>query len=243
MEHKKRSPASALKIALGILAGAWLMMGAPTGWLYDLGAGTGTGQGQRPAASVQTLAAQADVSEAWAQGAPVTAAKEGLIACPLLRLRDSGQAGEHSFKRGTKRTVVIPEYIHIDERTGPLRRLFLDLLAHGYYNGYYLAPLSDGSYVCVYFDDYLALWPGGTLPTGYVRPAGPEEQRMLYALDESYEVDWMFVLDMYRHGKVSQPLDLALRAAAGLMLLAAGSAAAKRVRRAARRRDEGRAQP
>ena len=44
MERKKYSLRSILKIALGIVFGAWLMMCAPTGWIYDLWAGTGTGQ-------------------------------------------------------------------------------------------------------------------------------------------------------------------------------------------------------
>ena len=43
MEHKKHSPLSILKIVCGIAFGFWLMMGAPTGWIYDLGVGTGTG--------------------------------------------------------------------------------------------------------------------------------------------------------------------------------------------------------
>ena len=48
MEHKKHSPLSILKIVCGIAFGFWLMMGAPTGWIYDLGVGTGTEQGQMP---------------------------------------------------------------------------------------------------------------------------------------------------------------------------------------------------
>ena len=43
MERKKYSPQSILKIAFGIAFGVWLMMCAPTGWIYDLWAGTGTG--------------------------------------------------------------------------------------------------------------------------------------------------------------------------------------------------------
>lgn len=45
MEHTKYSHQSILKIALGIVFVVWLMMCAPTGWIYNLWAGTGTGQG------------------------------------------------------------------------------------------------------------------------------------------------------------------------------------------------------
>ena len=48
MEQKKYSPLSILKIVLGVIFGAWLIMSAPTGWIYDLWAGTGTEQGQMP---------------------------------------------------------------------------------------------------------------------------------------------------------------------------------------------------
>ena len=82
MERKKYSPRSILKIALGIVFGAWLMMCAPTGWIYDLWAGTGTGQGQTPDPSVSVVHTQSDVEEAYFQDTPVTATKEGLIEAP-----------------------------------------------------------------------------------------------------------------------------------------------------------------
>ena len=136
MEHTKYSPTSILKIVLGIIFGAWLMMGAPTGWIYDLWAGTGTEQGQTPDQFVSVVHTQADVEAAYTQNTPVTTAKEGLIECPLLRLRDSNEAGEHTFKKGIKRTVIIDEYVHIAYPTNPLRGFLLDFLAHGYYNSY-----------------------------------------------------------------------------------------------------------
>lgn len=234
MEHKKYSPTFILKIALGIAFGIWLMMCAPTGWIYDLWAGTGTGQGQTPDPSVSVVHTQADVEAAYTQNIPVTASKEGLIECPLLRLRDTEYAGEHTSRRnGVRRTVTISEYISTAD-PGPIRGFLLDFLASGFYNCYYLAPLEDGSYVCVYFDDHLMLSPGGELPTGYVRYATADEQIMLRGLGESYDVDWMFVLDMYRHGKVSWMLDLAIRAGIGLLLLVVGSAIAGKIRRAVR---------
>lgn len=236
MERIKYSPKSILKIALGIVFGIWLMMCAPTGWIYDLGAGTGTEQGQMPDPSVSILHTQADVEDSYFQSAPVIVSKEGLIEAPLLRLRDTEYAGEHtSRKNGVRRTVTISEYIPTAD-PGPVRGFLLDLLASGFYNRYYLAPLEDGSYVCVYFDDYLMLRPGEELPAGYVRYATTEEKNMLHQVAEEYEIDPVYVLDMYRHGKVSWMLDLAIRAGVGLLLLVVGSAIAGKIRQAVRRK-------
>lgn len=236
MEHTKYSPQSILKIAFGIVFGVWLMMCAPTGWIYDLWAGTGTGQGQMPDPSVFVVHTQADVEDSYFQNAPVTMSKEGLIEAPLLRLRDTEFAGEHTSRRnGARRTVMISEYIPIAD-LAPVRGLLLNFLASGFYNRYYLAPLEDGSYVCVYFDDYLMLRPGEELPTGYVRYATAEEKTMLRQMAEEYEVNPAYVLDMYRHGKVSWMLDLAIRAGVGLLLLVVGSAIAGKIRQAVRRK-------
>ena len=236
MEHTKYSPQSILKIAFGIVFGVWLMMCAPTGWIYDLWAGTGTGQGQMPDPSVFVVHTQADVEDSYFQNAPVTTSKEGLIEAPLLRLRDTEFAGEHTSRRnGARRTVMISEYIPIAD-LAPVRGLLLNFLASGFYNRYYLAPLEDGSYVCVYFDDYLMLRPGKELPTGYVRYATAEEKTMLRQMAEEYEVNPAYVLDMYRHGKVSWMLDLAIRAGVGLLLLVVGSAIAGKIRQAVRRK-------
>lgn len=239
MERKKHSPQSILKITLGIAVGVWLMMCAPTGWIYDLWAGTGTGQGQTPDSSVSVVHTQADVEDAYFQDTSVTASKEGLIEAPLLRLRDTNEAGEHRYKRnGGTRTVFLDEYIPVAYPTGPVRNFLLHTLASGYYNRYYLAPLEDGAYVCVYFDDYLMLRPGGELPTGYVRYATADEQKMLRGLEDSYEVNWMYVLDMYRHGKVNQILALAIRAGIGLLLLVVGSAIVGGMKKVIRRKAE-----
>lgn len=236
MEHTKYSPQSILKIAFGIVFGVWLMMCAPTGWIYDLWAGTGTGQGQMPDPSVFVVHTQANVEDSYFQNAPVTTSKEGLIEAPLLRLRDTEFAGEHTSRRnGARRTVMISEYIPIAD-LAPVRGLLLNFLAPGFYNRYYLAPLEDGSYVCVYFDNYLMLRPGEELPTGYVRYATAEEKTMLRQMAEEYEVNPAYVLDMYRHGKVSWMLDLAIRAGVGLLLLVVGSAIAGKIRQAVRRK-------
>ena len=59
--------------------------------------------------------------------------------------------------------------------------------------------------------------------TGYVRYTTTEERRMLNQMAEDYDVDPVYVLDMYRHGKVSWMLDLGLRlvvlAVAGVLIL------------------------
>lgn len=72
MEHKKYSPRSILKIACGIVFGFWLMMAAPTGWIYDLWVGTGTEQGQMPNQSVSVLSTQEDVEDFFFQTTPAT---------------------------------------------------------------------------------------------------------------------------------------------------------------------------
>ena len=46
----------------------------------------------------------------------------------------------------------------------------------------------------------------------------------------------MYVLDMYRYGKVSWMLDLAVRAGVGLLLLVVGSAIAGKIRQVVRRK-------
>lgn len=235
MEHPKHSPTSVLKIVLGVIFCAWLMMSAPTGWIYDLGAGTGTEQGQTPDQSVSVVHTQADVEDFFFQNTPATVSKESLIRCPLLRLRDSEYAGEHTHHNSeVKKTAIISEYIPVAYPTGPARRFLLRFLASGSYNGYYLAPLEDGTYVCIYFDDYLMLRPGEELPTGYVRYATTEEKTMLHQMANDYEVDPVYVLDMYRHGKVNWMLDFVIRAGVGILLLVIGSAIAKRIKRAIR---------
>ena len=44
----------------------------PTGWLYDLWAGTGTGQGQRPGEGVEPLRRQEDVERFFLSRTPAT---------------------------------------------------------------------------------------------------------------------------------------------------------------------------
>ena len=79
--------------------------------------------------------------------------------------------------------------------------------------------LGDNSWLCVYFDDYLALTGTDTYPTGYIRYTTTEERRMLNQMAEDYDVDPVYVLDMYQHGKVNWMLDLGLRLAVVLVVI------------------------
>ena len=188
-----------------------VLLAAPTGWLYDLRAGEGTGQGQRPSSDVQRLRRQEDIETFFLSSTPATVNGSELVACPLARLRDGAQEGVHTHHNsGVKRSVSVSEYIYADYPLPPFQR-FIQGFAGGYYNRYYLAELADGSWLCVYFDDYLAWTEAGNYPTGYVRYTTTEERRMLNRMAEDYDVNPSYVLDMYRHGKVNWMLDLGLR--------------------------------
>ena len=212
----KKEPLSLLTILRnGICAilALLVLLSAPTGWLYDLWAGEGTEQGQRPGADVQRLRRQEEIETCFLNSTPVTVNGGELAACPLARLRDAGQAGVHTHHNsGVKRSVSVSEYIYGDYPFPLLQRL-LQGFAGGYYNRYYLTELEDGSWLCIYFDDYLA-WSGAdNYPTGYVRCTTAEERRMLNQMAEDYDVDPAYMLDMYRYGKVSWRMDVLLRLA------------------------------
>lgn len=199
-----------------------VLLSAPTGWLYDLWAGEGTGQGQWPSEDVQQLQRQEDIETFFLSSTPSTVNGGELVACPLARLRDAEQAGVHTHHNsGVKRSVSVSEYIYADYPFPPFQR-FIQGFVGGYYNRYYLTELEDGSWLCVYFDDYLALTGTDNYPTGYVRYTTTEERRMLNRMAEDYDVDPVYVLDMYQHGKVSWMIDVLLRlvvclAAAGIV--------------------------
>lgn len=189
----------------------WMMLAAPTGWLYDLWAGTGTEQGQRPGEGVQQLQRQEDVEAFFWAGTPATITGGELVACPLARLRDAEQEGTHYHRSyGAKRAAYVSEYIFANYPLSPWQRTLQGLVG-GFYNRYYLTELEDGSWLCVYFDDYLTLTGGGEYPTGYIRYTTTEERRVLNQMQADYDLDTVYVLDMYRHGKVSWMLDAALR--------------------------------
>lgn len=112
-------------------------------------------------------------------------------------------------------------FFYADYPFPPFQR-FIQGFVGGYYNRYYLTKLADGSWLCVYFDDYLALTGTDNFPTDYVRYTTTEERRMLNRMAEDYDVDPVYVLDMYQHGKVSWMIDVLLRlvvclAAAGIV--------------------------
>ena len=188
-----------------------VLLSAPTGWLYDLWAGEGTGQGQWPSEDVQQLQRQEDIETFFLSSTPSTVNGGELVACPLARLRDAEQAGVHTHHNsGVKRSVSVSEYIYADDPFPPFQR-FIQGFVGGYYNRYYLTELEDGSWLCVYFDDYLALTGTDNYPTGYVRYTTTEERRMLNRMAEDYDVDPVYVLDMYQHGKVSWMIDVLFR--------------------------------
>jgi len=189
----------------------WLTLAAPTGWLYDLWAGTGTEQGQRPGEGVQQLRQQEDVQAYFYAQTPATVTGGSLTACPLARLRDVEQEGMH-YSRSTRMGTYISEYIFAGYPLPPGQKMLQSLIG-GFYNRYYLTELADGSYLCVYFDDYLTLTDSGEYPAGYVRYTTTAERRMLNQMSEDYDVDPTYVLDMYRHGKVNWMLDILLRVA------------------------------
>lgn len=191
----------------------WMMLAAPTGWLYDLWAGTGTEQGQRPGEGVQQLQRQEDVEAFFWAGTPATITGGELVACPLARLRDAEQEGTHYHRSyGAKRAAYVSEYIFANYPLSPWQRTLQGLVG-GFYNRYYLTELEDGSWLCVYFDDYLTLTGGGEYPTGYIRYTTTEERRVLNQMQADYDLDTVYVLDMYRHGKVNWMVDIGLRLA------------------------------
>ncbi len=197
-----------------IVLALWIFLAAPTGWLYDLQAGTGTAQGQRPDETVVRLREGEAVEDLFLAQTPVTITGQALVACPLARLRDPEQAGQHYASGGRKRFWV-DEYT-----TSPLTRSLLK----SWYNGYYLQKLDDDSYLCVYFDDYLAaalaLGREVEMPTGYLRYTTLDERKMLNLMAAEYPVDPIYVLDLYRYGKAGWVADMALRV--GVLIAALG---------------------
>ena len=216
---KKHSLHTIIRNILCAVLAFLVVLALPTGWLYDLWAGTGTEQGQRPGADVQRLQRQEEVETCFLNGAPATVDGGELAACPLARLRDVGQEGTHYHHNGgVKRSVYVSEYITADYPLPAWEYALQRVAAGGFYNRYYLMELGDNSWLCVYFDDYLTLSETDAYPTGYVRYTTTEERRMLNRMAEDYDVNPSYVLDMYRHGKVNWMLDLGLRLAAVLVV-------------------------
>ena len=196
-----------------------VVLALPTGWLYDLWAGTGAEQGQWPGGEIQCLQRREEVEACFLNGTPATVDGGELAVCPLARLRDAGQEGTHYHHNGgAKRSVYVSEYITADYPLPAWEYALQRVAAGGFYNRYYLMELGDNSWLCVYFDDYLTLTGTDAYPTGYVRYTTTEERRMLNRMAEDYDVNPVYVLDMYRHGKVSWMLDAGLRLAVVLVV-------------------------
>ena len=217
-EKARRLPGRIAFYLLAILS-LLVVFALPTSWVYDLGLKAGTEQGQRPGASVQTLQTAGDIFTFIQAGQPATVSPEGLIPCPLARLRDESLSKAkqryRTSSRSSRKFQGFDNYRTLPQDPSLLEQLW-QLMWSGFYNsGYYLKPLEDGTYICVYLDDCAFLFgEPEALDTGRLRSVdAPEEARMLYDMEaEGYDVDTMFILDMYRHGKVNQFADIAMRA-------------------------------
>ena len=217
-EKARRLPGRIAFYLLAILS-LLVVFALPTSWVYDLGLKAGTEQGQRPGAGVQTIRTDADISAFIQAGEPATVSPEGLIPCPLARLRDESLSKAkqryRTSSRSSRKFQGFDNFRTLPQDPSLLEQLW-QLMWSGFYNsGYYLKPLEDGTYICVYLDDCAFLFgEPEALYTGRLRSVdAPEEARMLYDMEaEGYDVDTMFILDMYRHGKVNQFADIAMRA-------------------------------
>ena len=216
-EKVRRLPGRIAFYLLAILS-LLVVFALPTSWVYDLGLKAGTEQGQRPGASVQTLQTAGDIFTFIQAGQPATVSPEGLIPCPLARLRDSEQSNRRihysSGRRSSRTFQGFDDYRVLPRDPGALDRLWQLLWGGTYNSGYYLKPLEDGTYLCVYLDDCAFLFgEPEELYTGKLRSVdAPEEARMLHAMEAAgYDLDTSFILDMYRHGKVNEFADIAMR--------------------------------
>lgn len=199
-----------LRNALCTILALWVLLSAPTGWLYDLWAGTGIEQGQWCGESVKLLDRREDIEDFFYSRTSATISDSELVACPLARLRDASQEGVH-HRSHRKSSVYISEYIFADYPLSLWERMLQGFIGGGSYNRYYLTELEDGSYLCVYFDDYLFLTGIDEYPAGYIRYTTTEEREVLNQMAEDYDVNSLYVLDMYRHGKVNWMFDMVLR--------------------------------
>ncbi|MEY8419564.1 hypothetical protein AALA83_09815 [Oscillospiraceae bacterium 44-5] len=216
-EKIRRLPGRIAFYLLAILS-LLVVFALPTSWVYDLGLKTGTGQGQRPGASVQTVQTREDIHALILANAPATVSPEGLIPCPLARLRDESLSKAKQRYRTSSRSSRtfqgFDNYRTLPRDPGVLDQLWKLLWGGTYNSGYYLKPLEDGTYICVYLDDCAFLFgEPEELYTGRLRSTdAPEEARMLHAMEEAgYDLDTSFILDMYRHGKVNEFADIAMR--------------------------------
>ncbi len=195
-----------------IIIAIFIMLTLPTGWIYDLKAGTGTAQGQKTTQAVQQIFRQEDIQHLFYTNTPATVKGNNIVSCPLARLRDVEQKGIHYQRvRHTTRKVYISEYITTHYPPHHVENIFQKIISSGTYNRYHLIELPDGNWLCVYFDDYLALIRADNYPTGYIRYTTTTERNMLNQMAQYYTVDTVYMLDMYQYGKVNGIFDIVLR--------------------------------
>ncbi len=156
MEKSTRSPFTILRNAMYIFLALWVLMAAPTGWIYDLWVGKGMEQGQWPGEEVLQLHQQEDIENFLYTHTPTTIGGGNLVVCPLARLRDATQEGEHQ-RSHRKSSAYISEYIVADYPLSLWEQTYQSFLGGSTYNRYHLVELEDGSWLCIYFDDYLSL--------------------------------------------------------------------------------------
>lgn len=204
--------------AIGVVFVIWMVLGSfPTGWIYDLAAGTGTAPGAKPDATVEQLTGLSVLeSHADWQNKAFTLPSDSFVFCPLAKLRDPDEQGLHRTNRRTgSQAVNVKMYAHLRTPTTFSTRLIYAMGMSASYNNYYLVQLADGNYVCAFFDNYHILGSLGgreiQLPVGYIRYADTDEKKMLNLVGKNYSVNTEYVLDMYNHDKSSWMLDKLLR--------------------------------
>ncbi len=183
------------------------------------------------------LTGQEQIQELSYQDTAVTVSRDHLVKCPLMGARDPDMAGEY---RSRGRRGRIPQYFPMDRVPAPVGFLFQHFLLNGFYNTYYLAQLEDGTYACVFFDDYI-LMPflnGLDLPAGQVRSASTEEKTMLHLMAEDYDVDVAYVVDMYNYEKISWIGNLILRIVLLFVLFLVEQSIEGRIKRMLKKRKE-----
>ncbi len=206
-----------IEIALVFFILMWTVAGSfPTGWIYDLTAGRGTQTGQKPDASVSLIRREGDIKVACTHQVPVTVTGDTLVPCPLMKVRDRDEVGVHTYRPVRRRARTDKHYLVRTYETMPYPIPFMvKLMKPASHNQYHLIRLEDGSYLGVYFDDYLKLqkWFKSKidLPVGYVRRSDQAERKMLKKMKADYNVNTDYILDMYNEDKVNHPEDTIIR--------------------------------
>lgn len=211
------------KTIIGTILFLILICIVPTGWIYDIGLSTGSKQGQWADNTVSIITNNNDIKEAYRHNTPSTINGGKFIACPLLQLRSKELKGTHTVrKRGRHHSYNISEYWTMPYPSSIFQNIIAYCLAEGLYNRYYLLKLNDGTYLCVYLDNYLLLRNillGNKYQTGHIRHAQSYEQTMLKKMGDNYNVNTFYILDMYRKGKQPGYIDMILRLLFGCVVV------------------------